>query len=75
MCKSYLTFKPISSPSPKALFRVKNVKFVHTACFPHDRFSGYDFSANLASHVWLPNEEMVLSSIKPFLKTGGIING
>jgi len=75
MHRSYLTFKPVSSPFSQALFRAENVKFIHTACFAHNRFSCYDFSANLASHVLLPNEEMVLSGIKLFLKAGGIING
>ncbi len=73
MRRLYLAFKPVSSPFPQALFGAENVKLIHTACFPHDRFSRYDFSTDLTSHVRLPYEEMVLSSIKLFLKAGGRI--
>ncbi|MGC8999072.1 MAG: hypothetical protein ACP5JW_06760 [Candidatus Bathyarchaeia archaeon] len=73
MFKLYLAFKPVSSPFLQALFRAENVKLIHTTCFPHDGFSSYDFSTDLTSHARLPNEKMVLSSIKPFLKAGGRI--
>ncbi|GEM_PF-1911455 len=71
MRRLYLAFKPVSSPFPQTLFRAENVELIHTACFSHDRFSGYDFSTNLTSHVRLPNEEMALSSIKLFVKARG----
>jgi len=75
MHRLYLAFKPVSSPFSQALLRAENVELVHTACFAHNRFSYYDLSADLASHVWLPDKEMVLSDIKLFLKAGGVING
>lgn len=71
MDRLYLAFKPVPSPFPQTLFRAKNVKLVHTASFPHNWLSGYDFSADLTPHIWLPNKEMVLSNIKFFLKAGG----
>jgi hypothetical protein len=54
----YLAFKPVSSPFPQTFFRAENVKLIHTACFSRNRLSGYNFSANLASHVRQPAEEM-----------------
>ncbi len=75
MCRLYLAFKPVSSPFPQALFRAENIKFINTACFAHDWFSGYNFSADLASHIRLPNEEMVLSGIKLLLRVRGIVDG
>jgi len=64
MHRLYLAFKPVSSPFPQALFRAENVKLIHTARFPHDGFSGYNFSTDLTAHVRLPCVEMVLSCIK-----------
>ncbi len=74
MCRLYLAFKPVSSPFPQALFRAENIKFINATCFAHDWFSSYNFSADLASHIRLPNKEMVLSCIKPFLKAGGTVD-
>jgi len=74
MLRLYLAFKPASSPFPQTFFRAENVELIHTACFSHDRFSSYDFSANLTSHVRQPIKKMVLSSIKHFLKAGGKVN-
>jgi hypothetical protein len=68
MRRLYLAFKPVSTPFPQTIFRAENVKLIHTACFLQDRFSGYDFSANLTSHILLPIEETVLSGINHFLK-------
>jgi hypothetical protein len=70
----YLVFKPVSSPFSQTFFRAENVELIHTACFSHDRFSGYDFSANLTSHILPLFEKMVLSGINHFLKAGGGIN-
>lgn len=58
MVRLYLAFKPASSPSPQTFFRAENVELIHTACFTRDRLSGYDFSANLTSHVRQPVKEM-----------------
>jgi|YelNatPaOPRAMG01_1025707.scaffolds.fasta_scaffold01019_14 hypothetical protein len=74
MLNLYLAFKPVSSPFPQTLFRAENVEFIYAACFPHDRFSGYDFSAHLTSHILPLFEKMVLSCIKLFLKARGGIN-
>jgi hypothetical protein len=74
MLRLYLSFKPVSSPFPQTFFRAENVELIHTACFSHDRFSSYDFSANLTSHILPLSEKMVLSSIKHFLKAGGEMN-
>ena len=70
----YLAFKPASSPFPQTSFKAENVELIHTACFARDRFSSYDFSTNLTSHVRQPIKKMVLSSIKHFLKTEGGMN-
>jgi len=75
MCRLYLAFKPVSSPFSQTIFRAENIKPVHTASFSHNWFASYDFSADLASHDLLTDEEMVLSGIKLFLEAGGIING
>lgn len=71
MLRLYLAFKPVSSPFPQALFRAETIKLIHAACFPYNRFSRYDLFTNLTSHVKLSSEEMVLSSIKLFLKAEG----
>lgn len=75
ICKLYLALKPVSSPFSQALFRAENVKLIHTARLAHNWFSGYDFSTDLTPHIELPNEEMVLSSIKLFLKLEEIADG
>jgi hypothetical protein len=74
MLRLYLAFKPASSPFPQTFFRAENVELIHTACFSHNRFSSYDFPANLTSHILSLFEKIVLSSIKHFLKAGGEMN-
>ena len=68
MLRSYLAFKPASSPFPQTFFRAENVELIHTACFARDRFSGYDFSANLTSHVRQPIKTIVFKQYKALPK-------
>lgn len=61
---SYLTFQPHLTPFAQTRFRTENVEFVHTASFPCDGFSSYDFPADLTSHLQALNEKTILNYIK-----------
>jgi len=64
----YLVLQPVLSPFTQTRLRTENVKLIYTASFSGNRLSGYNFPADLASHLQLPNERTILNHIKLFPK-------
>jgi len=64
----YLTLQPILSPIAQTGLGTENVELIHAASLSSNGFSGYKFSAYLASHIQPPNKGIILNHISLFIK-------